>query len=204
MDLDGNERLLRQRFPTTRGGSKMVDSNFGPKLGFEIWVRSTEAVGQCWWWWLRDGGDDGSWLVDFECWKAVLSRSEKSSGAIINEGVVCILPNSLEGRHLDAEGNIYAFGILLLEVVSGRPPYCKDKGCLVDWAKEFLEMPDAMSRSVDPELKHFRQEDLRVIYEVVKLCLHPGSSTRTFMREVCSMFESGITHQYMPSSIHLL
>ncbi|KAL6496764.1 hypothetical protein OROHE_027326 [Orobanche hederae] len=131
-------------------------------------------------------------LVDFECWKTVLSRSEKSSGAISNEGAVCILPNSLEGRHLDVEGNIYAFGILLLEIVSGRPPYCKDKGCLVDWAKEFLEMPDVMSRLVDPELKHFRQEELRVIYEVVKLCLHPGSSTRTSMREVCSMLESGI------------
>lgn len=52
---------------------------------------------------------------------------------ISNEGAVCILPNSLEGRHLDIQGNIYAFGILLLEIISGRPPYSKDKGCLVDW-----------------------------------------------------------------------
>ncbi|KAL3635517.1 hypothetical protein CASFOL_020064 [Castilleja foliolosa] len=131
-------------------------------------------------------------LVDFECWKTVLSRSEKSSGAISNEGAVCILPSSMEGRHLDVQGNIYAFGILLLEVVSGRPPYCKDKGCLVDWAKEFLELPDAMSSVVDPELKHIRQEDLKVVCEVVKLCIHPSSSTRTSMRELCSMLESGI------------
>ncbi|KAG6405768.1 hypothetical protein SASPL_133362 [Salvia splendens] len=34
-------------------------------------------------------------LVDFECWKTVLSRSEKSSGTISNEAAVCILPNSL-------------------------------------------------------------------------------------------------------------
>ncbi|KAK4435309.1 putative LRR receptor-like serine/threonine-protein kinase [Sesamum alatum] len=131
-------------------------------------------------------------LVDFESWKTIFSRSEKSSGTISNEGAVCILPDSLEGRHLDIQGNVYAFGILLLEIVSGRPPYCKDKGCLVDWAKEFLELPDDMSYVVDPELKHFRQEDLRVICEVVNLCIRPSSSTRTSMRDLCYMLESGI------------
>ncbi|KAH6818229.1 Leucine-rich repeat protein kinase family protein [Perilla frutescens var. frutescens] len=131
-------------------------------------------------------------LVDFECWKTIISRSEKSSGTISNEGAVCILPSSLEGRHLDIQGNIYAFGILLLEIVSGRPPYCKHKGCLVDWAKEFLEYPDVMSYVVDPELKHFRYEDLKVICEVVNLCIHPNSSKRTSMRELCSTLESGI------------
>ncbi|KAL0329775.1 UNVERIFIED_CONTAM: putative LRR receptor-like serine/threonine-protein kinase [Sesamum radiatum] len=131
-------------------------------------------------------------LVDFECWKTIFSRSEKSSGTISNEGAVCILPDALEGRHLDIQGNIYAFGILLLEIVSGRPPYCKDKGCLVDWAKEFLELPDNMSYVVDPELKHFREEDLKVICEVVNLCIHPSSSTRTSMRDLCYMLESGI------------
>ena len=74
-------------------------------------------------------------LVDFESWKSIHSRSEKNSGSISNEGAICVLPNGLEARHLDIHGNIYAFGILLLEIVSGRPPYCEDKGCLVDWVR---------------------------------------------------------------------
>ncbi|KAL2525042.1 putative LRR receptor-like serine/threonine-protein kinase [Abeliophyllum distichum] len=131
-------------------------------------------------------------LVDFESWKSVLSRSEKSSGTISNEGAICVLPNSIEGRHLDIQGNTYAFGILLLEIISGRPPYSQDKGCLVDWAKKFLEMPEITSYVVDPELKHFRYEDLKVICEVVNLCIHPNSSTRTSMRDLCAMLESGI------------
>ncbi|XP_073051168.1 probable LRR receptor-like serine/threonine-protein kinase At1g63430 isoform X1 [Primulina eburnea] len=131
-------------------------------------------------------------LVDFECWKTILSRSEKSSGSISNEGDVCILPSSLERRCLDTQGNIYAFGILLIELVSGRPPYCKDKGCLVDWAKEFLESPDVMSYVVDPELKHFSSDDLKVICEVANLCIRPNSSTRTSMQDLCSMLETGI------------
>ncbi|KAL7150329.1 hypothetical protein ABFS83_05G104900 [Erythranthe nasuta] len=131
-------------------------------------------------------------LVDFECWKTVLSRSEKSSGTISNEGAVCLLPNSMEVRNLDIQGNTYAFGILLLEIVSGRPPYCQDRGCLVDWAKEYLEMPEVMSCVVDPTLKHFSDDDVKVICEVVNLCIHPSTSTRSSMRELCAMLESGI------------
>jgi len=76
-------------------------------------------------------------LVDFESWKTILERSEKNSGSIGSQGAICVLPNSLEARHLDTKGNIFAFGVLLLELISGRPPYCKDKGYLVDWVRNF-------------------------------------------------------------------
>ncbi|KAG2681217.1 hypothetical protein I3760_11G133700 [Carya illinoinensis] len=131
-------------------------------------------------------------LVDFECWKTILSRSERNSGAIGSQGAICILPNSLEARHLDIQGNVYAFGVLLLEIISGRPPYCKEKGCLVEWAKDYLELPEVMSYVVDPELKHFRYDELKVICEVVNLCIHPDSSKRLSMKEVCNMLESKI------------
>ncbi|KAJ8560402.1 hypothetical protein K7X08_022262 [Anisodus acutangulus] len=130
-------------------------------------------------------------LVDFESWKSIIARSEKNSGAISSEGV-CVLPNSLESRHLDIRGNIYAFGVLLLEIITGRPPYCKDKGCLVDWAKEFLDVPEVLPYVVDPELKHFKYEDLKVICEVVNLCIHPNCSSRTSIKDLCAMLESNI------------
>ncbi|KAL4612400.1 hypothetical protein ACB092_08G195700 [Castanea dentata] len=131
-------------------------------------------------------------LVDFESWKTILARSEKISGAIGNQGAICVLPNSLEARHLDVQGNVYAFGVLMLEIISGRPPYCREKGCLVDWAKEYLDLPEVMSYAVDPELKHFRFEDLKVVCEVVNLCINPDSSKQLSMKELCTMLESGI------------
>jgi len=79
-------------------------------------------------------------LVDFESWKTILERSEKNSGNVSSQGAVCVLPNSLEARRLDTKGNIYAFAVLLLEIISGRPPYCKDKGYLVDWVRNFLKI----------------------------------------------------------------
>ncbi|OMO79494.1 hypothetical protein CCACVL1_13636 [Corchorus capsularis] len=131
-------------------------------------------------------------LVDFESWKAILARSEKNSGSIGSNGAICLLPNSLEKRHLDIQGNIYAFGVLLLEIISGRPPFCKDRGCLIDWAKDYLELPEVMSYIVDPDLKHFTFDDLKVICEVISLCIHPDSSRRPSMQEISLMLESKI------------
>lgn len=131
-------------------------------------------------------------LVDFESWKMILTRSEKNSGSIGNNGPACLLLNSLEKRHLDIQGNIHSFGILLLEIVSGKPPYCKDKGCLIDWARDYLELPEVMSYIVDPELKHFSYDDLKVICEVISLCTHTDFSKRPSMKEISLMLESKI------------
>ncbi|XP_024996650.1 probable LRR receptor-like serine/threonine-protein kinase At1g63430 [Cynara cardunculus var. scolymus] len=131
-------------------------------------------------------------LVDFESWKTILTRSENNSRCISNEGAVCVLPSSLEGRQLDIQGNIYAFGVLLLEIISGRPPLCKDKGCLVDWAKDYLEKPEEMASVVDPALKHFREEDLKVICEIVSICIHLRPRDQVSMQDLCAILESKI------------
>ncbi|KAF3796240.1 putative LRR receptor-like serine/threonine-protein kinase, partial [Nymphaea thermarum] len=127
-------------------------------------------------------------LVDFESWKAILSRS--GSSCLVNSN-----GNSTElvGRICsDMKGIIFSFGVLLLEIISGRPPYCKDKGFLVDWAREYLEMPELISCLVDPQLKYFRHEDIKVICEVVTLCIRPEPTERPSINILCSMLENGI------------
>ncbi|PWA45842.1 protein kinase-like domain-containing protein [Artemisia annua] len=129
-------------------------------------------------------------LVDFESWKTILTRSENNSSTISNEGAMCVQPSSLQARHLDIHGNIYSFGVLLLEIVTGRPPICKDKGFLVDWAKDYLEDPEKMASVVDPALKHFRVEDLEAIREVVRSCIHARPRDKVSMQDLCATLES--------------
>ncbi|XP_058075943.1 probable LRR receptor-like serine/threonine-protein kinase At1g63430 isoform X2 [Magnolia sinica] len=131
-------------------------------------------------------------LVDFERWKTVLGKSEKNSGSMGNGGSCNGFPGSLERRHLDVQGNMFAFGVLLLEIVSGRPPYCKDGGCLLDWAKEYLELPEVISYLVDPELRYFRYDDLKVICEVANLCFQSDHPERPSMQSLTTMLENGI------------
>lgn len=59
-------------------------------------------------------------------------------------------------------------------------------------AKDYLELPEVMSYVVDPELKHFKSDDLKVICDVVNLCIDPDPSKRPSMKEVCNMLESRI------------
>ncbi|XP_021735874.1 probable LRR receptor-like serine/threonine-protein kinase At1g63430 isoform X1 [Chenopodium quinoa] len=131
-------------------------------------------------------------LVDFESWKTIIARSEKNSSAIDSNGAICVLPRSIEARHLDIKGNVYAFGVLLLEIVSGRPPFSKDTGSLVDWAREYLEVPEVMPYIVEKQLKHFEYEDLKAVCEAASLCLNPDPVKRPLMHDLCTLLESRI------------
>lgn len=131
-------------------------------------------------------------LVDFESWKTIVTRSENNSRSISQEGDICVLPSSFEERRLDIQGNIYSFGVLLLEIVSGRPSFCKDKGCLVDWAKDYIEKQEEMRSVVDPALKYFKDEDLKVICEVVCMCIHLRPRDHISMKDLCAILENKI------------
>ncbi|CAO2827225.1 unnamed protein product [Amaranthus hypochondriacus] len=131
-------------------------------------------------------------LVDFESWKTIIARSEKNSSAINNNGDICVLPRSIEARHLDVKGNVYAFGVLLLEIVSGRQPFSKETGSLVDWAREYLELAEVMPYIVDKNLKHFEYEDLKAVCEAASLCLNPDPVKRPLIHDLCTLLESRI------------
>ncbi|KAJ0966695.1 hypothetical protein J5N97_023612 [Dioscorea zingiberensis] len=125
-------------------------------------------------------------LVDFERWKMVFSKSGKTSTSFYS------FVDSVEQQQLDVQGNTFAFGVLLLEIISGRPPYCKDRGSLVNWAIEYLQLPEEIDKLVDPELKNVMHDDLAVICSVVNLCIDPDPTKRPSMQIICSALENGI------------
>ncbi|XP_068662970.1 probable LRR receptor-like serine/threonine-protein kinase At1g63430 [Aristolochia californica] len=129
-------------------------------------------------------------LVDFERSKTILSK--KNSDSICNGNAFWGLPDLIERCHMDIQGNTFALSVLLIEIASGRPTYCKDRGYLVDWAREYLDLPEVISYLVDLELTYFRYDDLRVICEVVSLCVQPDPTKRPSMESVCSSLENGI------------
>ncbi|KAL8141649.1 hypothetical protein V2J09_014681 [Rumex salicifolius] len=130
-------------------------------------------------------------VVDFASWKTILARPEKSlSSEGSNNGVaISSASNSSEDRTPE---NVHAFGVLILEIISGRPPHTKDNGSLVDWASDYLELPEAMSYVVDPQLKHFEYEDLKTLCEVASRCVEHDINKRPRIDEVCTMLESRI------------
>ncbi|XP_020598554.1 probable LRR receptor-like serine/threonine-protein kinase At1g63430 [Phalaenopsis equestris] len=131
-------------------------------------------------------------LVDFERWNTVVSRTDNGLSYLSNGGLCNGFLENSETKNVDVQANTYDLGVLLLELISGRPPHCKDRGYIVNWAMEYLPHPDKLSMLVDPELKNVKTDDLSVICSVISLCIDHEPSKRPSMQILCEMLENGI------------
>ncbi|KAF8411060.1 hypothetical protein HHK36_003599 [Tetracentron sinense] len=86
----------------------------------------------------------------------------------------------------DPETNVYSFGILLLEIISGKLPYSEEQGSLMNWAAEFLNSKQSVSNMIDPTLKSFKSNELDIICEVIQDCIQQDPRQRPTMREITS------------------
>ncbi|GMI87306.1 Male Disoverer 2, morphogenesis of root hair 1 [Hibiscus trionum] len=82
------------------------------------------------------------------------------------------------------ESNVYTFGVLLFETVTGRMPYMVENGSLDDWASHYLRNEQALVEIVDPTLKSFDKKQIEYIGEVINACVHPEPRQRPNMKEV--------------------
>ncbi|CAL9172081.1 unnamed protein product [Musa hybrid cultivar] len=131
-------------------------------------------------------------LVDFESWNMIFSRSKNRESYIPDEDPLSGYMDSQEQQDMEIRQNVFGFGVLLLEIISGRPPYCKERGCLVNWATQYLQHPEEIGKLVDPELENVKSEDLAVICSVVSLCFESDPVKRPSMQTVSAMLENGI------------
>ncbi|XP_042012401.1 receptor-like protein kinase ANXUR1 [Salvia splendens] len=93
----------------------------------------------------------------------------------------------------------YAFGIILLEVLSGRPAVegklAEDKVCMSVWAQENIRNGKA-DQIVASNLKGYISEDcLKTFVGVVKSCLHPDPKKRLTMTRVVAQLELALEQQ---------
>ncbi|XP_019439615.1 PREDICTED: protein MALE DISCOVERER 1-like isoform X2 [Lupinus angustifolius] len=86
--------------------------------------------------------------------------------------------------HADRETNVYNFGILLLEIISGKLPHSEEQGNLVNWASEYLNDKRSISYMIDPTLQSFKDNELDIICEVIQDCIQPDPRVRPTMKEV--------------------
>ncbi|KAG0467520.1 hypothetical protein HPP92_019100 [Vanilla planifolia] len=79
---------------------------------------------------------------------------------------------------------VYKFGILLLELISGRLPFSKDDGLLVLWASSHLTGKRPLHGIADPTLGALREEDICRLCDVIQRCINPEPRERPPMAEV--------------------
>ncbi|XP_050139300.1 probable inactive receptor-like protein kinase At3g56050 [Malus sylvestris] len=84
----------------------------------------------------------------------------------------------------DPESNVYSFGVILFEMITGRIPYSVENGSLEDWASHYLKGDKSLREIVDPSLNSFQEEELSELFRVIKDCVHPDPKQRPTMTEI--------------------
>ncbi|KAK6290698.1 hypothetical protein POUND7_002239 [Theobroma cacao] len=97
-----------------------------------------------------------------------------------------LLFNQKQGFALswDQRSDVFAYGVLLLEVVSGRKPIDSRNIFLVDWVIECHKTGQILD-AMDPKLNsRFVIEEVRLVLLLGLLCSHPKPEVRPSMRKV--------------------
>ncbi|CAL1400922.1 unnamed protein product [Linum trigynum] len=94
---------------------------------------------------------------------------------------------------VDPETNVYSFGIILLEVISGKLPYSEKEGPIEKWVKQYLSDKSRITHMADPSLKAFKTKQLEVICEVVQECIVTDPRQRPSMSDIVPRLREAIT-----------
>ncbi|KAK4481264.1 hypothetical protein RD792_012148, partial [Penstemon davidsonii] len=107
-----------------------------------------------------------------------------SSAAVGNLSV-----ETLERGLLTPKSNVWSFGIVLLELLTGRKNldsrHVKEERNLVKWSRPFLSDDCRLSLIMDPQLKgRFPAKAARTVADIAQRCLQVDPSERPTMRTV--------------------
>jgi serine/threonine protein kinase/streptogramin lyase len=88
---------------------------------------------------------DHCYLADFGLTRQVSSQSGFTATGEIVGTIDYVAPEVIEGKALDARSDLYSFGCLLCECLSGEPPFHRDSEFAVLWA-HVNEAPPRLSQ----------------------------------------------------------
>ncbi|KAG0502742.1 hypothetical protein HPP92_002814 [Vanilla planifolia] len=117
------------------------------------------------------------------------------SGAITFEPVntdICGTPGYLDPEYvvtqeLTEKSDIYSYGVLLLELLTGRR-VIQDGKNIVEWSHKFLSSNSKLHELVDPAIAHnFDFEHVKIVVEIIKWCTHREGRARPSIKQVLRM-----------------
>ncbi|XP_066322904.1 receptor-like serine/threonine-protein kinase ALE2 isoform X2 [Miscanthus floridulus] len=100
-----------------------------------------------------------------------------------------VAPEYAMTGHLLVKSDVYSYGVVLLELLSGRKPVSisesKDPENLVTWARPLLSHKEGLERLIDPSLDgKFNFNNVAKVASIASMCVHTDPSQRPFMGEV--------------------
>ncbi|CAI9752965.1 unnamed protein product [Fraxinus pennsylvanica] len=102
-------------------------------------------------------------------------------------------PEYYSTQHLSTKSDVFSFGVVLLEIVSGREPLNikrpQNEWSLVEWAKPHIRN-SRIEEIVDPNIKGgYHAEAMWRVVEVALACIEPYSAYRPCMADIVRELE---------------
>lgn len=93
-------------------------------------------------------------------------------------------PEYLVTRELSEKSDIYSYGVVLLELVSGRRAIQDNKN-LVEWSQVYMASESMIAELVDPNLgDSFDFDQLETVVAIVRWCTHKEGKSRPSIKQV--------------------
>ncbi|XP_057467396.1 receptor-like protein kinase FERONIA [Actinidia eriantha] len=139
---------------------------------------------------------DEEWIAkisDFGLSKSTISQSMTHVSTELKGTWGYLDPEYFYTHKLTTKSDVYAFGVVLLEVLCGRPPVdgrLEEEQCsLVLWAQHCIKK-GKLDQIIDPFLiGQMSPQCLKLFVEVANHCLHKRSKARPTMAEVVGRLE---------------
>ncbi|KAK9152772.1 hypothetical protein Sjap_000252 [Stephania japonica] len=104
-----------------------------------------------------------------------------------------LAPELVQTGRASAKTDVFCYGILVLEVLSGRRPIEHGKPNLVEWIWELIDNGELMISVLDERVSikgdDIQHEELKMVLHLGLLCAHAEPSSRPTMRQVVRILE---------------
>ncbi|KAL2649948.1 hypothetical protein R1flu_018076 [Riccia fluitans] len=122
--------------------------------------------------------------------------SDGIADASVQQGVVgtfgYMAPECFTSGHFDEKTDVFSFGVVLLELISGRKPIDKrlpeSQQSLVQWAR-FLQRKQEMHKLVDPRLTDINPHQFKRMMYTAFLCIRFSPEVRPSMDRVIKLLD---------------
>lgn len=130
-------------------------------------------------------------IADFGLAKMMIRKNETFSMVAGSYGYIA--PEYGYTLKVDEKSDIYSYGVVLLELLTGKRPLDKDLGestDVVEWIRSKVRNNESLEQVLDPSLagncKHV-QEEMLLVLRIALLCTTKQPKERPSMRDVITM-----------------